>query len=88
VAEGIDKNTSIDNIVLEVNATKFACDRTFIECAAALLPVVLSQITKGNTPTKDFPKKIPAVIKKWGLLIKKFVHTLDDQIELIFAVQV
>jgi len=88
VQEGIEKGTSIDNIVLEVNSTKYAFDRTFIECATALLPVVLAQPLKGNPAAKDLPKKVQASMKRLGPLLKKFVHTQDDQIELIFAIQV
>ena len=46
----VGDNHSVDNVALEVNALKFAQNRTFSECVLAILPALLEVSLQPRVP--------------------------------------
>jgi translation initiation factor eIF-2B subunit epsilon len=69
---------TIDNTSLELNALKFACNASFSDCRRAVICAVASLI--------DLSRMGPStgeVLSVWSPLLSKFIHSPDDQVDLI-----
>ena len=51
----VGDNHSVDNVALEVNALKFAQNRTFSECVLAILPALLEVSLQSRVPQPATP---------------------------------
>ena len=52
----VGDNHSVDNVALEVNALKFAQNRTFSECVLAILPALLEVGLQPRVPQPATPR--------------------------------
>jgi translation initiation factor eIF-2B subunit epsilon len=82
VRRGVRERHSVDNIVLEVNGLKYAYDTTFLDCASSIFTALISLIeeTEFNTSLKN-------TLTTWGPLLRSFLNSREDQVELIFKIQ-
>jgi hypothetical protein len=79
---------SIDNLALEVNALKFAYNKTFLDCARAVLNALLSVKPEVRAlPSKQLLEHIKADLKRCAPLLKKYLQEHDDQIDAVYTVQ-
>jgi translation initiation factor eIF-2B subunit epsilon len=85
--DGIKANSSIENIVLEINGRKFAHDKSFFECARAVLWSLLYSVPQSVEVGKPLLVQFQALLKKWHGLLAKFVQSVQDQTELLWTLQ-
>jgi translation initiation factor eIF-2B subunit epsilon len=79
---------SIDNLALEVNGLKFAYNKTFLDCARAVLNALLSVKPEVRAlPSKQLLEHIKADLKRCAPLLKKYLQEHDDQIDAVYTVQ-
>eukprot|EP00898_Chlorokybus_atmophyticus_P000815 jgi/Chlat1/1734/Chrsp13S02153 len=82
VAEGLQQ----DNVVLEINALKMAYNRTFADCAGSLFTAILHLALDPPNPTlKQLLQRTQTAISKWSALLRRFLKTEDDQVEVLLA---
>ena len=77
---------SVDNVALEVNALKFAQNRSFGDCVLAILPALLETLGMAELPSKA--KRVGAVTRclaRWGGLLARFVQSAAEQDALLTA---
>jgi len=84
VLSGIQENTHISQIVLEINGRKYAYDTGFVECAVVILHTLLDEVKERGDQLLLSVKKL---LKRWGPLLSKYITSEDDQVEIIFALQ-
>ena len=80
VKRAVGDNHSVDNVALEVNALKFAQNRTFGDCVLAILPALLETLGLAELPSKA--KRVGAVTRclaRWGGLLSRFVQSAAEQ---------
>ena len=82
VKNAIQSNYTIDNTALEINALKFACNSTFKECRDAIIPALCSFLDPSN-----IAQSTTRIFDLWSSLLQKFIHSNDDQIDTIIALQ-
>jgi translation initiation factor eIF-2B subunit epsilon len=69
---------TIDNTSLELNALKFACNASFSDCRRAVISALASLID-----TSKLSASVTELLQTWSPLLVKFIHSPDDQVELI-----
>jgi len=77
---------SVDNVALEVNALKFAQNRSFGDCVLAILPALLETLGLAELPSKA--KRVGVVTRclaRWGALLARFVQSAAEQDVLLTA---
>ena len=69
---------TIDNTSLELNALKFACNASFSDCRRGVICAIASLIdsTRMGPSTNE-------LLATWSPLISKFIHSPEDQIDVI-----
>eukprot|EP00899_Mesostigma_viride_P016878 jgi/Mesvir1/25191/Mv12890-RA.1 len=85
---GVDQNLDLDNVVLELHGLKMAYNRSFAECAGVLFRLVIKLALDTHKPaagTKALLQGIEASIKRWAPLLRRFMTTEDDQVEIILS---
>jgi translation initiation factor eIF-2B subunit epsilon len=82
VKNAVISGYSIENTALEINALKFACNSTFHDCRRGIIPTLCSFIEKDKISTST-----RTIFDKWGYLLQKFVHSIEDQIEVCSFLQ-
>ena len=82
VKNAIQSDYTIDNVALEINALKFACNSSFSDCRNAIIPALCLFIDSANVK-----QSCSNIFDKWSRLLEKFIHSLEDQIETIVAIQ-
>eukprot|EP01102_Stenamoeba_stenopodia_P018545 TRINITY_DN6807_c0_g1_i2.p1 TRINITY_DN6807_c0_g1~~TRINITY_DN6807_c0_g1_i2.p1 ORF type:complete len:673 (-),score=125.69 TRINITY_DN6807_c0_g1_i2:49-2067(-) len=87
IKRGIQENHQVDTIVLEINALKFAYDRSFVECATVIITTLLEMCNVGSPTPEELKINLQRTLKKWSGLMKKFVRSTEDQIEVILEAQ-
>lgn len=88
VQRSIAEKHSIDNLALEVNALKFAYDKTFLDCARAVVHALLSvKPDMRAKPTKELLAHVNGNLKRCAPLLRKYLQELDDQIDTVYTVQ-
>jgi translation initiation factor eIF-2B subunit epsilon len=93
VAETVQRSLvekhSIDNLALEVNALKFAYDKTFLDCARAVVHALLAVKAPElrAKPTKELLAHLNQGLKRCAPLLCKYLQELDDQIDMVYTVQ-
>lgn len=75
VRSAIANNYTAENTALEINSLKFACNTSFRDCRNAILPVLCLEAQNS--------KNAAAVFERWSGLIGKFVHSENDQLDLL-----
>lgn len=78
----IEKNISIDNLMSEMNALKFAYDKTLEECGASVFIALLNQVDLKNVLVS-----LSQLLAKWSTLVTNFANETEAQVELLFAIQ-
>jgi translation initiation factor eIF-2B subunit epsilon len=83
----LEKHT-IDNLALEVNALKFAYNKTFLDCARAVIHALLAPKPEVRAlPSKKLLELINEDIKRCAPLLRKYLNEHDDQIDAVYTVQ-
>eukprot|EP01094_Clydonella_sp_ATCC50884_P029950 TRINITY_DN957_c0_g1_i1.p1 TRINITY_DN957_c0_g1~~TRINITY_DN957_c0_g1_i1.p1 ORF type:complete len:622 (-),score=225.65 TRINITY_DN957_c0_g1_i1:471-2336(-) len=77
----------VESIAMEIVSARMAHDRTLGECPAAIMPHLFSHIKEGVTTKPALKKRLLATFKKWGALFSNFLDGTDDQVELIYQIQ-
>jgi len=72
-------------IVTEIHGLKFADDRSFCECAKAIISVLLDMCKTSTIP--NHKSTFTDVINKHGGLLSEFIPDDEEQVELIFSIQ-
>ncbi len=76
--QSILSSYTIDNTSLELNALKFACNASFSDCRRAVFSALASLIDINRTSAS-----VTELLEAWSPLLVKFIHSPDDQVELI-----
>lgn len=76
--QSILSSYTIDNTSLELNALKFACNASFNDCRRAVICAIASLIDISRMSAS-----VTELLEGWSPLLVKFIHSPDDQIELI-----
>ncbi len=87
VLDGVRAGSAIDNICLEINGRKFAHDKTFFDCARAVLWALMASVSESVEVGKPLLTQFQKVLKSWHGLLAKFVTTPADQTELLWTLQ-
>jgi translation initiation factor eIF-2B subunit epsilon len=74
---------SIDIAALELNTLKMAMNISFADLRSVVIPILLARADPAMAP-----KDIRLLLARWGPLIGKFVHHLDDQVDTIIIISV
>ena len=92
------RSNAVDNIVLEVNALKFAYNRSVADCAAVSLQSLLARVQalalraggveSGQCGRKALLKSLKEGVHTWAALLRRYVTTGADQQKLIEALEV
>ncbi|KMZ67148.1 Translation initiation factor eIF-2B subunit epsilon [Zostera marina] len=73
-----------DHVILEVNSLKLSFNVSYADCAGALFLAVMKLALLDNHSTnKEFLASTNRVISRWKDLLKHYVKTVDDEIEVI-----
>lgn len=70
----------------QINGRKFAHDKSFFECARAILWSLLACVPEGVEQGKPLLAQVQRVLKTWHPLLAKFVPK-QDQTELLWTLQ-
>lgn len=81
MTHAIASNYLLDNAMLELNGLKFSCNASFSECRLVILRALYSFIS-----TADL-KGIDRLFETWAPLLARFTQGVEEQIDLIDAVQ-
>lgn len=82
LARAIEKNISIENLVSELNALKFAFDKSLEECASCVFIALLKHVDKSNILVS-----LSQLLSKWSSVVTNFSSDVEAQIELLFSIQ-
>lgn len=85
IDRAVEGNHEIGNVVLEMNALKFAYDRTFSDCINALIPAIVGLVSL--TDSKTIVASARAVVARWSPLLEKYTHSSDDRLEMLLTLQ-
>ncbi|XP_049851604.1 uncharacterized protein LOC126326506 [Schistocerca gregaria] len=78
------RSTSADTILLEVNALKYAYDRTFLDCADAIFSSLINASTQ---LPGSLSSSLSGSIDFFSPVLKSYVQSVDDQVEFIFVLE-
>ncbi|CAA2978766.1 translation initiation factor eIF-2B subunit epsilon [Olea europaea subsp. europaea] len=80
----VHENVKEDHIILEVNALRLSYNLTSTDCASALFysMMKLASDTPHDTPG-ELVKNVATVITKWKQLLKDYLSSIDEEIEVI-----
>lgn len=81
MTHAIASNYLLDNAMLELNGLKFSCNASFSECRLVILRALY-----GFIPATDM-KGVDLLVEKWAPLLARFTQGVEEQIDLIDAVQ-
>jgi len=86
VVSSMIANHSLDNIVLELNALKYAYNSTFADCAIVIFHAFLDKSKSDSDPNNTLNAFVK-ILGQWKDLLAKFVTSEEDQVEIIWALQ-
>ncbi|ORX87729.1 nucleotide-diphospho-sugar transferase [Basidiobolus meristosporus CBS 931.73] len=73
---------SVDIASLELNTLRMAYDASFHDVRSVLIPAVLKQVDLNK-----FQESLKQLLARWSPLIKKSIHSEDDQIDALVTLQ-
>ncbi|KAI3825859.1 hypothetical protein L1987_07550 [Smallanthus sonchifolius] len=81
---GVQENVKEDHIILEVNSLRLSYNMALENCASALFYSMLKLAldTPHNSPA-NLVDNTNDVISRWGKLLKPYIQSIDDEIEVI-----
>eukprot|EP00736_Rhodelphis_marinus_P006614 Rmarinus@m.4481 len=83
----LSEKVDLDHIQLELNALKFAYNRTFAQVVEASLPVLLDTVQPDEQPARVV-KALKDLLKTWAPLFIRLIGSReDDQIDLIVSLE-
>ena len=77
----IETNYAIDNAILELNSLKFSCNASFSECRRVIVRALIEAIAPVSQQDAD------KLLGRWSVLLCRFTHGSEEQVDLIDAVQ-
>ncbi|KAL3516208.1 hypothetical protein ACH5RR_023110, partial [Cinchona calisaya] len=80
----VDENIKEDNVILEVNSLRLSYNLTTADCAGALFySMMKSALSAPHSSSNDLVKNATNVITKWKKLLKYYLPSMDEEIEVI-----
>ncbi|XP_051122313.1 uncharacterized protein LOC127245460 isoform X2 [Andrographis paniculata] len=81
---GVHENVKEDHIILEVNSLRLSCNLTATDCASALFYAMMKlALDTAHSSTGELVKNVITVVTKWKKLLKYYLSSLDEEIEVI-----
>lgn len=77
-----DAKKQITQLVLEVNALKFAHDRSFLDCMVAIFTALLNQVD-----LTAIMKSLLVLMKRFKPVFPAFLYSTEDEKEFIFSLE-
>jgi len=72
---------------MEINSLKMGYNKTYGDCILGFYPAIMDSLKKvvleENMQAKAIANHLEQTLNKWAVLIKKFVHSFEDQFALI-----
>ncbi|KAL7142068.1 hypothetical protein ABFS83_08G097800 [Erythranthe nasuta] len=80
----VDENVKEEHVILEVNSLRLSYNLTATDCASALFYAImkLALDTPHGSPG-ELVKNVAGVILKWNKVLKYYLASIDDEIEVI-----
>ncbi|KAL3649373.1 hypothetical protein CASFOL_005776 [Castilleja foliolosa] len=80
----VHENVKEDHIILEVNSLRLSCNLTSTDCASALFYSVMKlALDTPHASPGELVKNVASVLAKWRRLLKYYLSSIDDEIEVI-----
>uniref|UniRef100_A0A7N0TQL7 Translation initiation factor eIF2B subunit epsilon n=1 Tax=Kalanchoe fedtschenkoi TaxID=63787 RepID=A0A7N0TQL7_KALFE len=80
----VHENVAQSHIVLEVNALRLSFNMTFLDCASALFySMIKLALDTPHNSSVDLRTSAAALIRKWKKLLKGYLTSIDEEIEVI-----
>ncbi|KAL3616417.1 hypothetical protein CASFOL_039807 [Castilleja foliolosa] len=80
----VHENVKEDHIILEVNSLRLSCNLTSTDCASALFYALMKlALDTPHASPGELVKNVTTVLAKWRRLLKYYLSSLDDEIEVI-----
>ncbi|KAM7476945.1 hypothetical protein LguiB_024188 [Lonicera macranthoides] len=80
----VDENVKEDHIVLEVNSLRLSYNMTSVDCASALFYSMMKlALDLPHSSPSDLLKNAGNVMTKWHKLLKYYLPSIDEEIEVI-----
>ncbi|KAL8090381.1 uncharacterized protein LOC141697203 [Apium graveolens] len=80
----VEEDVKNDHIILEVNSLRLSYNMTTLDCAGALFYSVMKlALDMQHTTTSELFANVAKVMAKWKMLLKSYLLTLDEEIEVI-----
>lgn len=77
---GVQEN----HVILEVNALRLACNTSFSDCAGAIFKAIMNLgLEEPHSTASELFANTKKVIFKWRTLLKNYLKTEDDQVEVL-----
>ncbi|KAL5713419.1 hypothetical protein ACHQM5_015493 [Ranunculus cassubicifolius] len=80
VHEGVEQ----DHVIIEINSLRLSYNVLFSDCAGSIFYSIMQ--VAANTPwskKEELYKNVGGVIKEWGGLLKHYLQSIDEEIEVI-----
>ncbi|KAL2622317.1 hypothetical protein R1flu_002522 [Riccia fluitans] len=78
--------SSVENVVLEVNSLKLADDRSFSDCAGAMFRALLNLAAQEpQTTSGELLQNTRQIVVQWGSLLRRFLKHQDDEMEVLLV---
>nr|DAD27618.1 TPA_asm: hypothetical protein HUJ06_029086 [Nelumbo nucifera] len=80
----VHENVKQDNVILEVNSLRLSYNMSFADCAGAIFYSVMKlALETPHSTNSELFKNVASVIATWGGLMKHYLQTIDEEIEVI-----
>ncbi|KAL8473248.1 hypothetical protein ACS0TY_030180 [Phlomoides rotata] len=80
----VDENVKEDHVILEVNSLRLSYNLASADCAGALFYAMMKlAVDTPHGSSGDLFKNVTSVITKWKKLLKYYLHSIDEEIEVI-----
>lgn len=81
---GVEENVKEDNIVLEVNSLRLSYNLILSDCASAVFYSMMKlAVNMPHGSPSELVKNTASVISKWQKLLKYYLPSIDEEIEVI-----
>ncbi|KAL0075184.1 nucleotide-diphospho-sugar transferase [Phycomyces blakesleeanus] len=82
IGRALEENHSVDTAALEITGLRMSSNGTYTEVREVLIPALIDHIDIANPVSS-----MKLVFNKWGPLITKVTHSLDDQAHVLLTLQ-